>query len=376
MVTVGRPSTVPRTSRALKVALLAASSFAVACQPEFTERSSAVTALRILGVKADPAETKPSVLAKDVAYSALVADANGTVNMLDIDWAYCILPTPVSELNDVSPLCLRPDGPQIVHFAMKGINTSAAIPYDQTLGQNACNQFGPDIPAAPDGGEPGRPADPDSTGGFYQPIRLLYVNAKGAYDFTLAQNRIRCNLPGATAEVASDYDARYRLNQNPEIDSVVATVNGGANVKLKTEDMGDSGLVVPAGTAVSLTASYASCPTVPVCGNGICEAKEDKSNCEMDCMTAKGCTGAEPYAYFDLSTRMLVDRREAIRVSWFTNRGSFRDDRTGNTEDQAAATTTENAWTAPKEAGPAMVWAVIRDSRGGLSWRSYKITVQ
>jgi hypothetical protein len=374
MVTVGRASTFPSVPKALKCALVAGSLLGVACQPEFTERSSSVTALRILGVKADPAETKPYVLSKDVNYTALVADANGTVNMLDIDWAYCILPTPVSELNDVSPLCFQPDGPQIIKFATRGVSTSATIPYEQ--GQNACNQFGPDIPVAPDGGEPGRPADPDSTGGYFQPIRLLYVNAKGLFDFTLAQNRIRCNLPGATAEVATDFDLRYRLNQNPEIDSMVGTVNGGAPVTLKTEDMGDSGLVVPAGGSVSLTASYAACPTVPVCGNGICEAKEDKTNCEMDCTMARGCTGAEPYVYFDLTTRLLVDRHEAIRLSWFTNKGSFRDDRTGNTEDQWSATTTENVWTAPKDPGPATIWAVLRDSRGGLTWRSYKVTVQ
>ncbi len=361
-------------SRASICAVLAASGLVSACQPEFTERSSAVTALRILGVKAEPAEARPSVLGNDTAYSALVADATGTVNTLAIDWAYCTLPTPVSELNDVSPLCFQPTGEYILPFATTGISTKAQLPFD--TGQNSCNQFGPDVPASSDGGPPGRPADPDSTGGFYQPIRLLYQNAKGQYDFTLAQNRIRCNLPGATADVATDFDARYRINQNPEIDSMVATVGSAPGIDLKSEDKGPSGLVVSAGAKVILQASYASCPTVPACGNGICEAKEDSTSCAMDCMTQKGCTGAEPYVFFDLSSRLLVDRHEAIRVSWFTNKGSFTDDRTGHTEEEAAATSSQNTWTAPAEPGTATVWAVIRDSRGGLSWRSYTITVQ
>lgn len=345
---------------------------AIACQPEFTERTSLVTDVRVLAVRSDPAESDPDP-AVTVNYSALVAGVDGTQTNIPLDWAFCTLATPVNELNDVSPQCFNVTAPYIIPFGT-GLMAMASIPSD--LGVDACNQFGPDVPAPVDGGPPGRPADPDSTGGYYQPVRVLFWRGDH-YDFTLAQTRVHCNLPGATLEVFSDYRKRYQLNRNPEIDSMVASTSSAAGMPLKTEDQGDSGLVVTRGTAVHLTANYAKCPPVPACGNGICEASENMT-CPADCpMTATpGCSGAEAYVYYDLVSGMLVPRREAIRLSWYTNQGSYTDDRTGNTEDQADATSTQNTWTAPSVAGTATVWAVIRDSRGGLSWKSYKIKVQ
>jgi hypothetical protein len=352
-----------------------AGTWLAACQPEFTARNSDVTELRILGVRADPPEANPN-FGNDIVYTALVADQTGTRKDVAVRWAYCTLPTPVSELNDVSPQCLFPDGPYIKKFGDE-MSQSVTTKLPFLPGENSCNQFGPDLPAPMDGGPPGRPSDPDSTGGFYQPIRLLIINPKNtnAYDFTFAQMRIRCSLPGATIEVAADYQARYRLNANPEIDKLTATTGAGS-VDLQTEDKGDSGLVVPRGTGVHLTASYAKCPTAPSCGNGFCEAKEDAMSCPADCMMPKGCSGAETYAYFDLTSRTIVDRREAMRLSWFSNAGAFTDDRTGHTEAEADATTTENTWTAPSTPGSVTMWAVLRDSRGGLTWKSYKIAVQ
>jgi hypothetical protein len=90
----------------------------------------------------------------------------------------------------------------------------------------------------------------------------------------------------------------------------------------------------------------------------------------------KGCTGAEAYVYFDLATRALVDRREAMRLSWYADAGSFVDDRTGRTEDQADLTSTDNTWTAPPTAGAVTLWVVLRDSRGGLNWKSFRIWVR
>jgi hypothetical protein len=114
----------------------------------------------------------------------------------------------------------------------------------------------------------------------------------------------------------------------------------------------------------------------PECGNGFCEAGEDMDTCPADCMMPRGCPGAEAYVYFDLSTRALVDRREAMRISWYASGGSFADDRTGRTEQEASETSTANTWTAPSTPGMITLWVVLRDSRGGLNWKSYRVTVQ
>jgi hypothetical protein len=112
-----------------------------------------------------------------------------------------------------------------------------------------------------------------------------------------------------------------------------------------------------------------------MCGNGYCEAAEDADSCAQDCDPPKGCTGPEAYVYFDLVSRGLVDRREAMRVSWYANAGVFADDRTGRTEAEMEVTS-DNTWTAPNESRVVTLWVVLRDSRGGLGWKAYRVTVQ
>jgi hypothetical protein len=36
----------------------------------------------------------------------------------------------------------------------------------------------------------------------------------------------------------------------------------------------------------------------------------------------------------------------------------------------------EDTWTAPAEQGDALLWAVIHDARGGMSWRRYRVRVE
>jgi hypothetical protein len=348
-----------------------------ACKPEFDNRNSQVTGLRILAVEADPPEAPPvDDLGMDVEikYKALVVDATGPRPDAAVDWAYCTLPKPTSELNDTTIFCFYPSADWIKPFGTPGTEETGTLP------GNGCNQFGPDVPSIP-GQPPSRPADPDATGGYYQPMRLL-LNTGAQYSYDLAQTRLRCNLPGATSDVVKAYGdrggttGRYKLNTNPIIDRVVAFTGaqpGGMDVY-----EGGEPLVVGAGEAITLVALWAACPTpaTKVCGDGICTPGETVTDCPADCTAPKGCTGAEPYAYFDLTTRTLVDRRESIRVSWFSPAGEFRDDRTGRGEDEADITQTNNVWTAPASPGRTFIWLVIRDSRGGASWRSLPIDVQ
>jgi hypothetical protein len=70
---------------------------------------------------------------------------------------------------------------------------------------------------------------------------------------------------------------------------------------------------------------------------------------------------------------VLVDHREAIRVSWFVDGGELESERTGRTEDDPE-TYADNVWTTP-EAGPAHLWIVVRDTRGGVAFESFDLTI-
>ena len=60
---------------------------------------------------------------------------------------------------------------------------------------------------------------------------------------------------------------------------------------------------------------------------------------------------------------------------WFATAGTFDEDHTGREEGDVAPST-DNAWTAPSSAGQVHLWAVIRDDRGGVGWRSFTIDVR
>src|SRR5262249_45488244 len=119
------------------------------CKPEFSERPSEVENYRILAIQSEPAEwvavLDPNTnKAKPATYRALVTNPLGTVTastdpMSDLDWAFCTLPKPLTELNDVSIACFQNDPKYTVELG-KGAEVTAAVP------ENACRQFGPDVP--------------------------------------------------------------------------------------------------------------------------------------------------------------------------------------------------------------------------------------
>jgi hypothetical protein len=64
-----------------------------------------------------------------------------------------------------------------------------------------------------------------------------------------------------------------------------------------------------------------------------------------------------------------------MRVSFFASAGSFRDDRVGRAEDEPEVAV-ENAWTAPAATGVAHLWFVLRDARGGVTFRGAAVQVE
>ncbi|NBD08763.1 MULTISPECIES: hypothetical protein [Corallococcus] len=292
--------------------LLAVAVLAVGCRPDFGTRSSRITEPRILAVKATPAEARPGEV---VAYRALVAMADGAPAL---SWSTCATSKPATENNVVGASCL---GKDVRAFGGRGPETSGEVPAD------ACTLFGPDTPAPRPGEPPFRPHDADVTGGYYLPVR---VDLPGS-DPAVALERIRCNLVGASPEVARDFRERYVPNLAPHLLEVTAQVDG-APVALDA---------LPAGATVTWRARWSG--------------PEDVE------------PSAETYVVFDVVSQSLVERRESLRVSWYSTTGDFEADRTGRGEDETESFS-ENTWTAPTTPGPAQLWVVLRDARGGVDF--------
>ncbi len=185
-----------------------------------------------------------------------------------------------------------------------------------TLPDDGCRLFGPIAPPPKGNEPPSRPVDPDPTGGFYQPV---IASLEGVY--SLGSVRLDCGIQRAAREQLLSYNAQYRKNENPRVAALELADDGTA-----VEPGSTPTLSVAPGAAVSLTASWDACPTEPVCGDGICGAYEDRANCEVDCAVdaPKGCTGAEPYVWYDLETFTVEPRHEGIRVAWYALGGQLR----------------------------------------------------
>ncbi len=268
--------------------------------------------------------TEPRVLAvrgepaevrpkEDVDYTVLLAGPGGTEAAPALDWAFCTAPKPVNENNAVAVGCL---GEQSITPIATGVAAAKGnIPYD------ACQRFGPDPPPQETGKPMLRPRDPDVTGGFYQPVRV-----RRDMITVFALERITCNLASAGAEIAIDFAQRYHANKNPKLLPLVFSTDR-----------------IQAGQPVTLTTGWTP-------------------------------ESAETYPLFDAAEQRLIDQREALRVSWFSTGGSFEQERTGRGETEME-TATQNVWNAPAEPGPAHLWVVLRDSRGGADFAAYDVTV-
>jgi hypothetical protein len=316
--------------RAAFVGLLAFTVVA-ACKPALDDDLSRVDAPRILAVQADPPEAKPG---EGVRLRALYTDGV-TTSTAPLDWSFCVARRALAEPTSLSAACLEGAEGALVRLG-------GAAEVKGVLPSDACRSFGPDRPLGKPGEPAGRAADPDGTGGYYQPG---IVKAPGADDASF-EVRIRCGLAGATQADVAEYERTYRANANPVIADVLITRVD------RTEPVADGAEIAAApGEVLRVRASW------PACEPGV------------------SCAGAEHYPAFDAATRVLVQRRESMRVSWATTRGHFADVRSGRDENDEA-TTVETTWTAPTSFDqPAMIWLVIRDARGGTGMRSFRVRV-
>jgi hypothetical protein len=310
----------------LRIILPAALALVSACKPNVGRAPSLVVGPEVLAVRGVPAEAKPG---DPVTYDLLVASLDGTVTDPVANWDVCTTPKPPAESNSVAAACVdAPPGDA------QGATFSAAVPLD------ACTLFGPIAPPPQQNQPPSRPRDPDSTGGYYLPVRAVVSGLTSGALTTFALERIACNLVGASALVIQEYNARYQPNANPTIAQLAVLAPDAAPVILTSEPSS-----LPADAKVALQATFAP-------------------------------ASAETYAAFNPDTQVLVDRRESLSLAWFASAGEFEHDRTGRAETDVE-TTSDNTWTAPSAGEPMLVhlWLVLRDSRGGVDFASYQVTV-
>ncbi len=295
------------------------------CKAELDTHPWLVDSPRVLAVRSTPAEAAPGQL---VTLEVLAAGPGGPIDPSGAVWVLCLVPRAPTDPGVVSEACLLPAGEGLLP-AGAGSPVDVALPYD------ACARFGSDVPPASPGEPPGRPADPDETGGYYQPVRVAVAG-----DPAFALVRTTCNLGSASVEVAAEFLERYHANQNPQLLPLIVSVGGGTPNALGSEQP----LEVNAGAAVHLEASWSA-------------------------------DSAEAYVQYDLVSRLIVDRRESIRVSWFVTAGELGLERSGRTEDDPA-TTAGNEYTTPGLAGAADLWLVLRDSRGGVAYQHHPIAIR
>lgn len=335
-----------------------------ACKPNLNETVSLITEPQVLAIQATPAEGAPS---SSATFTALVVDPNGPVTSAQLAWEFCDDRNPLANLGPVNPTCLQPDDPGLVPIG-PGPQVTGTIP------AIACRQFGPDVPQVMGNATPGRPVDPDSTGGYYQPVSL-FVTADSTTFASLYSSRISCGLAEGTSDETSEYLGQYHLNANPSVASLSILGGGDGGMTALATDTGGTVNPVPAGQHLQLEVAWPPCPLVDVCGDHVCGPDESITTCPADCTTPVGCPGAERYLNFDLGSESLVDVREGINVAWFATAGSFDNDRTGNVGTDLA-TTSDNGWTAPPSGTSVHMWVVLRDDRGGVAWAGYALQAQ
>jgi hypothetical protein len=281
-----------------------------ACEPDLGERRSILTETRILAVRGDPPEARPG---EEVRYAMLVASPSGPVPSAVASWAHCATPKSLLENGAASRACLA-DG--VRPFGV-GKGVTAAIPAD------ACSLFGSEVASAEQ-----RPRDPDVSGGFYQPVRVMVEGAAPAFGL----QRVRCSYASINGDIANAYAQGYVPNRNPDLEPLEASIEG-RSIALTS---------LPPGARVVLRLGWAE---------------------------------TETYLLYDPNARALTTRRETMRASWFATAGSFTADRTGRAAEEPERWT-ENTWSAPDTIGTVHLFTVLRDDRGGVAFAAHELAVR
>ena len=179
-----------------------------------------------------------------------------------------------------------------------------------------------------------RPADPDTTGGFYQPVRATWQSDAGPL-LAFAQQRITCALANAPTDIAAMYAAHYIPNNNPTLTDLVLD------------------------PADAMTTLYVAGETTA--GHGLGGQKVVLAG-----RLQRRVGGDLPG--LDVLTLTLDTQRESLRLSWFATAGALRARRDRAQPDGAGDASPRTSRTAPMTPGPVYFWTVLRDDRGGIDF--------
>ncbi|MFZ4735881.1 MAG: hypothetical protein ACOYM9_08055 [Bradymonadia bacterium] len=362
------------------------------CAPSLDDADTLVSAPRVLAVKAEPAEVVPG---STTTLSALVVGPMGRLDDAPLRWQVCLNRKPLVESGVVATTCLEaldpedtppepaPDaGPSDSPTSAVGTEVALTVP------QEACRVFGPDPPlvevpsSQPEGpapdpegtsepvepARPGRPVDPDFTGGFQQPV-VLRGEPLGL-ETAVYGVRITCANPGATRAQATQLGRFGHANGQPALDALEYQDPRGA-----WRAFGETPAEVGPGDVLTLRARWPKCPAEgrDACGDKVCGPREDVAGCPGDCAPLLGCGGAERYLLLDPTTGEVTEREERLRVSWWSTGGRFGAPRTGPESDRAES---QDTFEAPDASGLYTLWVVLRDERGGVDWRQVEVLVR
>lgn len=286
---------------------------ASACFPEFEDRPYLLDKPTVLAVQSTAAEV---VQDQQLALRALVATPSGTVTD-PLAWAFCTEPRRVEERTSVTAACLSGDSLEPI-----------ADPTAVRMLNDACFRFGPVSPPTEEGEPARRASDPDPTGGYYVPVRVDYQPSGDSAASSFGFVRVRCDLAGATRDIFDAYQKSYTNNLNPEISDLAVETQVGAGATAE----------------LSLLA---------------------------------GATDSEPYVVYSATDAKLYARVETLTVAWYVTAGTLTLPKQILTADElSTGARFETTWQAPTTPGPVYGWVVLRDDRGGVSWRELQITVR
>ena len=284
----------------------------IGCHDALDQRLAIVDRPRVLAIMAQPPEVTPGA---SVTLTSLLAGPGGPLTTSPA-WSLCTAPTPPTEDASVADGCLAD--------AIIDLGTAAAI--TATIPSEACRTFGPDVVAAGF-----RPRAPDATGGYYQPIR----SDAPSFELALGFVRITCNLANASGDLAERYKTTYVANTNPSLTGLAI-----------------DGVRIDPARPANVTADH-----------------------DVTLTTGWPAEAAESFLYFDPDAMELVTRREAMRVSWFATEGDLTVDASAIAADDPALVVS-TTWHTPNQPGPAWIWLVLRDSRGGIVTATFAFTVE
>jgi hypothetical protein len=309
------------------------------CTPNFSDTTTLVSGPRLLAARTTPAEGPPGTA---FTLDALYDSDTGVADAGSLEWASCLLQKPLGDPGSVNPACFLDHGAGLVNLGAGDV-VRGVVP------ANACELFGPESPPALPGQPSPRPTDPDSTGGYYLPIRVV----SASNDKSVAFERIACQPSGVVESVFSAFSTGYVLNENPVVSALARVLDAATPLPILPVDGGSqSATTIAPGTSVTFRAEWPSCPAKPA-----------------------ACGGAETYLLIDVATGNLTTARESMVASWYSSAGSFAFDQVGR-EGTDETSYVDNTWTAPTATGVVRVWVVLRDARGGVGWQSYALDVE